>query len=93
MSAHCVGTDGRIKRDSLKRAKLTLESQNRDALQCSGTSFEVETLKDVLGAFRAHTDGILEIGCGDGRKLEKMAAFFQVDSAGIDTFDRRGRGW
>lgn len=58
--------------------------RNRHSLQQFDSSFEVETIKDVLGAFRADINGILEIGCGDGRKVESMAAFFQADGTGID---------
>lgn len=58
--------------------------RNRNSLQNSGSSFEVETIKDVLGAFRADINRILEIGCGDGRKVESMANFFQADGIGID---------
>jgi ubiquinone/menaquinone biosynthesis C-methylase UbiE len=58
--------------------------RNRHGLQHSGTSFEVETIKDVLGGFRGDINSVLEIGCGDGRKVETMAAFFQANGAGID---------
>ena len=58
--------------------------RNQLGLQQSGISFEVKTIKDVLGTVRADINSILEIGCGDGRKVESMAAFFQADGTGID---------
>jgi ubiquinone/menaquinone biosynthesis C-methylase UbiE len=58
--------------------------RNRHDLQYSGPSFEVETIHEVLSAFRADIRSILEIGCGDGRKIETMANFFQANGTGID---------
>jgi ubiquinone/menaquinone biosynthesis C-methylase UbiE len=51
---------------------------------CSGQSYEVDLVEDVLGCFRAEINNVLEIGCGDGRKVERMTAFFQARGAGID---------
>jgi ubiquinone/menaquinone biosynthesis C-methylase UbiE len=58
--------------------------RNQADLQYSGASFEVATIQEVLGAFRADIRCMLEIGCGDGRKVEAMAKFFQANGAGID---------
>jgi len=58
--------------------------RNQAHLQDSGPSYEVDLIEDVLGSFRAEIDDVLEIGCGDGRKVERMAAFFRARGAGMD---------
>jgi ubiquinone/menaquinone biosynthesis C-methylase UbiE len=58
--------------------------RNRANLQRSGPSYEVDLIEDVLGSFRAEINDVLEIGCGDGRKVERIATFFQARGAGID---------
>jgi ubiquinone/menaquinone biosynthesis C-methylase UbiE len=58
--------------------------RNQARLQDPGPSYEVDLIEDVLGSFRGEIDNVLEIGCGDGRKVERMAAFFQARGAGVD---------
>jgi len=58
--------------------------RNRTAQQQSGPSHEINVIEDVLGCFRSEIGNILEIGCGDGRKTERMAGFFQARGVGID---------
>jgi ubiquinone/menaquinone biosynthesis C-methylase UbiE len=49
-----------------------------------GPGSRLELVEDVLGPFRAEINNVLEIGCGDGRKVERLAAFFQARGAGLD---------
>jgi ubiquinone/menaquinone biosynthesis C-methylase UbiE len=58
--------------------------RNRASLERGGAGFEVDLIENVLGAFRAEIRSVLEIGCGDGRKLERLAGFFQAQGFGIE---------
>src|SRR5579864_1030541 len=58
--------------------------RNHAALQRSGPSPAIEAIQVVLGVRRGEINDILEIGCGDGRKIEALAAFFQAKGVGID---------
>ena len=45
---------------------------------------EVDLIIEVLRPFRSEIKSILEIGCGNGMKLERLAEFFYAAAEGID---------
>ena len=58
--------------------------RNQAQLQRLGPSYGADFIESVLCSFRDEIGNVLEIGCGDGRKIEKMAEFFDAKGAGID---------
>ena len=74
-----------------KQSDIFLESEadewhrrNKEALKTSDSFFEVETLKRVLVQFRSEVKTILEVGCGNAIKLQRLTEFFQAKGSGID---------
>lgn len=60
-------------------------TRNRGKRAESGRAFpEVEAICRGLAAFKEGISDILEIGCGDGRKLDALCAFFGARGKGID---------
>lgn len=58
--------------------------RNRAALERGVVDFEITAIEEVLGAFGSDINNILEIGCSDGRKIERLARFFGANGAGVD---------
>jgi ubiquinone/menaquinone biosynthesis C-methylase UbiE len=62
--------------------------RNRQVNDAKSTHFECDLITDELAAFHPDVNDILEIGCGDGLKTEKLSRFFGARAAGIDPSQR-----
>ena len=58
--------------------------RNQAALHSESSHFATDTVKRVLQGFNSDINNILEIGCGNGTKLNDLCSFFQASGSGID---------
>ena len=58
--------------------------RNKGALAAQKTFHEIDVLCSTLAAFRREIRSILEIGCGNGAKLNQLCEFFKAEGKGID---------
>ena len=58
--------------------------RNKSALINESSHFGTDTIKRVLQGFNSDINNILEIGCGNGAKLNDLCSFFQASGSGID---------
>lgn len=75
----------------INQSKVFLESEgdgwferNRAAVNGSSSFYEVETIKRVLQNFKEGINNILEIGCGNGAKLNNLCTYFNASGVGVD---------
>jgi ubiquinone/menaquinone biosynthesis C-methylase UbiE len=59
-----------------RRNKAQLESRPR--------AHEIDAVIEVLNPFKGEINSVLEIGCGNGAKLEQLAEFFSAQAEGIE---------
>lgn len=60
-------------------------SRNREKLDSSkAETFEINFISDSLVPFQSSISNILEIGCGSGEKLAKLAENFKASGFGLD---------
>lgn len=76
---------------SLNQSKIFLESEgdcwferNESTLRNKIQHYETDTIKRVLESYKENINAILEVGCGNGVKLEDLCKFFNATGAGID---------
>jgi ubiquinone/menaquinone biosynthesis C-methylase UbiE len=62
--------------------------RNQAHLQSNSRSYVVDEIIEVLGPFKPEINSILEIGCGNGVKLEQLAEFFAAKGEGIEPSKR-----
>jgi ubiquinone/menaquinone biosynthesis C-methylase UbiE len=58
--------------------------RNKGALAAQTSFHEIDVLCRTLAAFRQEIHSILEIGCGNGAKLNQLCEFFEAEGKGID---------
>ncbi len=58
--------------------------RNKGALAARTTFHEIDVLCRTLAAFKPEIRSILEIGCGNGAKLNQLSGFFEAQGHGID---------
>ena len=58
--------------------------RNKSALINEPSHLGTNTIKRVLQGFNSDINNILEIGCGNGTKLNDLCSFFQASGSGID---------
>jgi len=58
--------------------------RNKKAVNSKSEYFETETIKRVLNIFKERINNILEIGCGNGAKLNNLCLYFEANGTGID---------
>lgn len=76
---------------NINQSKIFLESEgdgwferNKTAVNNKSSYYETETIKRVLQSFKENINNILEIGCGNGAKLNDLCGYFNANGAGID---------
>lgn len=76
---------------NLNQSKTFLEGEgdgwfkrNKAAVNGLQRYFDSEAIKRVLGNFEESINNILEIGCGNGAKLNDLCRYFNADGAGVD---------
>ena len=58
--------------------------RNQTALNSESSHFATDTIKRVLQKFNYEINNILEIGCGNGAKLNDLCNYFVANGSGID---------
>ncbi|QFY62009.1 class I SAM-dependent methyltransferase [Rhizobium grahamii] len=58
--------------------------RNKSALAHNEDETALDTIKRVLNSKRADISAILEIGCGNGKKVANLGNFFNAESFGVD---------
>ena len=58
--------------------------RNKGHLQAKCRFYEVDRIIEVLGPFKSEVHSILEVGCGNGIKLEQLSKFFGAKAEGIE---------
>lgn len=73
------------------QSKIFLESEgdswyarNKSAIDAKTSFYETETIKRVLQNNANSINKILEIGCGNGAKLNDLSKYFDAEGYGID---------
>lgn len=73
------------------QSKIFLESEgdswferNKAVVDGKSSFYETDTIKRVLAHCRGGIKDILEIGCGNGAKLDDLCNFFTASGAGVD---------
>jgi ubiquinone/menaquinone biosynthesis C-methylase UbiE len=73
------------------QARAFLESEgdswferNKSAINSKISFYETETIKRVLLNFRSSIKNILEVGCGNGAKLNHLCDYFDATGYGVD---------
>jgi len=75
----------------INQSEVFLESEgdgwferNKAAVNRKASYYETETIKRVLQSFKENINNILEIGCGNGAKLNDLCDYFNANGTGID---------
>jgi ubiquinone/menaquinone biosynthesis C-methylase UbiE len=58
--------------------------RNKEALAAQTSFHEIDVLCRTLAAYRQDIKSILEVGCGNGAKLDQLCEFFGGEGRGID---------
>jgi ubiquinone/menaquinone biosynthesis C-methylase UbiE len=59
-------------------------SRNRAAIDSKSNYYETDIIKRILGHDKTKINAILEVGCGNGAKLDDLCKFFNATGMGID---------
>jgi len=78
-----------MRKNPQERAFLEAEGnywyqRNKDALALDGEDDAIATIKRVLKSKTEDIHTILEVGCGNGKKIASLGEFFNAESYGID---------
>lgn len=75
----------------LSQSKVFLDSEgdhwfkrNKSAISSKTFFYDTEIIKRVLASYKANINSVLEIGCGNGAKLENICSFFNATGSGVD---------
>jgi ubiquinone/menaquinone biosynthesis C-methylase UbiE len=84
-------THKKEKSSQINQSNVFLESEgdrwferNKESLNLKSDYYETETIKRVLNNFKYNINNILEIGCGNAKKLSDLCTFFDAKGHGID---------
>lgn len=58
--------------------------RNKAHLRSRSHSCAIDAMIEVLGPFKSEINSILEVGCGNGIKLEQLATSFAAKGIGIE---------
>jgi ubiquinone/menaquinone biosynthesis C-methylase UbiE len=58
--------------------------RNKAAVNSKSNFYETDTIKRVLQSYKEVINNVLEIGCGNGAKLNDLCQYFNANGNGID---------